>query len=280
MSEQEFRETYEGGCFLGFAVEERFVDQQSKFQRIELMRTKSHGVMLALDGLVQLTERDEYVYHEMISHVPLLVHPSPKKVLIIGGGDGGTAREVARHPEVEHVDMCEIDGSVVELCTVYFPTTAIGMKDPKVHVTVGDGIDWVRQTPNETYDVVIIDSSDPVGPGVGLFNSAFYSQVKRILRPGGVVVAQGESPLYQAEAVKALRNAMREVFPITATYLASIPTYPSGLWSFAYASETVNPLAVNLERAHEITKGCKYYNTAIHAAAFALPTHLHWELEQ
>ena len=275
----EYRETYEGGCFLGFAVEEFLATDQSKFQKIELFRSTSHGVVLALDGLIQLTERDEYVYHEMISHVPLLVHPDPQHVLIIGGGDGGTAREAARHDCVSRVDMCEIDGTVVELCKKHFPTTSIGMAQPKVHVTIGDGIEWVKNVKDGSYDVVIIDSSDPVGPGVGLFNAAFYGQVKRILKANGVVVAQGESPLYQAAAVRNLRQAMREVFPVTATYLASIPTYPSGLWSFAYASNGIEPFEIDHVRAKEIAMHSKYYNEGIHRAAFALPTHLQKELE-
>ncbi len=274
----EYRETYEDGCFLGFAVEEKLASEQSQYQKIELFRSTSHGVVLALDGLIQLTERDEYVYHEMITHVPLLVHPDAQKVLIIGGGDGGTARETAKHEEVQHIDMCEIDGRVVELCKKHFPSTAVGMANPKVHVTVGDGIEWVKKSANNTYDVVIIDSSDPVGPGVGLFNSAFYGEVLRILKPSGVVVAQGESPLYQVNAVRNLRKAMREVFPITATYLASIPTYPSGLWSFAFASKGIEPSEIDHVRAKAITQTCKYYNEAVHRAAFALPTHLIEEL--
>ncbi len=275
----EFRETYEGGCFFGFSVTEMLATQQSSFQKIDLFRSTSHGVVLALDGLIQLTERDEYVYHEMISHVPLLVHPDPERVLIIGGGDGGTAREVSRHSLVKHIDMCEIDGMVVDLCKIHFPSTAVGMDHPKVNVTIGDGIEWVKQSADHSYDVVIIDSSDPVGPGIGLFNAAFYNQVKRILRQNGVVVAQGESPLYQAPAVRNLRRAMREVFPITATYLASIPTYPSGLWSFAYASLGIEPFEIDHHRAKAITSESKYYNEGIHHAAFALPTHLYKELE-
>jgi spermidine synthase len=276
----EYRETYEKGCFLGFAVEEMLATETSQFQKIDLFRSSSHGVVMALDGLIQLTERDEYVYHEMISHVPLLVHPDPQHVLIIGGGDGGTAREVSKHPEVKHVDMCEIDGKVVELCKKHFPSTAIGMENQKVQVTVGDGIEWVKKAPNNSYDVVIIDSSDPVGPGVGLFNATFYREVLRILKPSGVVVAQGESPLYQVSAVRNLRKAMREVFPITSTYLASIPTYPSGLWSFAFASKGIEPFEVDHVRAKQITQTCKYYNEAIHRASFALPTHLIEELSE
>lgn len=275
---QEFRETYPNGSFIGFQVSEWLTSRQSPYQMIDFLRTQSHGVLLALDGLVQLTEADEYVYHEMMAHIPLLVHTDPKQVLIIGGGDGGTAREVCRHASVQHVDMCEIDGMVVELCKQFLPSTAIGMKDTRVKVTIDDGIEFVKQSKDQFYDVIIVDSSDPVGPGVGLFNGAFYQDVYRILKPNGIVVAQGESPLYQLTAVKNLRQAMKAVFPITATYLASIPTYPSGLWSFAFASKSFQPNQFNKSRSEEISKHCKYYNSEVHFASFALPNHIRNEI--
>lgn len=268
---QEFRETYENSAFLGFVVEEWLTTEQSPYQKIECFRSRSHGVVLALDGLVQLTQEDEFIYHEMLVHIPMLVHPDPKQILIIGGGDGGSAREVIKHTSVNKVDMCEIDERVVEVCKKYLPTTAIGMSDPKVKVIIGDGIEFVKKTKEDSYDVIIIDSSDPIGPGVGLFNTAFYQDVYRILTPNGLVVAQGESPVYQMTAVKNLRDAMKAVFPITATYLASIPTYPSGLWSFAYAAKKLEPKNFDRNRAKMIASQCGYYNEEIHLASFALP---------
>ncbi|MCX7834833.1 MAG: polyamine aminopropyltransferase [bacterium] len=268
---QEYREVYENMSFFGFTVEEWFVNTQSSFQKIECFRSKSHGVVLALDGLIQLTEQDEFIYHEMLVHIPMLVHPNPKNVLIIGGGDGGSAREVCLHTCVERVDMCEIDGQVIETCKQYLKCTATGMNHPKVNVMVGDGIEFVKQAKDNSYDVVIVDSSDPVGPGVGLFNSIFYRDVFRILTTNGIVVAQGESPFYQIAAVRNLRKAMQEVFPITATYLANIPTYPSGLWSFAYAAKTLSPKQFSQQRASLIASQCKYYNEEIHLASFVLP---------
>jgi spermidine synthase len=207
----------------------------------------------------------------MGAHVPLFTHPDPRRVLIVGGGDGGMAREVARHPGVEHVDLVEIDGRVIECCKEYFPQIAVALSgNPKVHVHVADGIKWVREHEAE-YDVVIIDSSEPIGPGEGLFTAEFYANVFRCLTGDGLMVAQTESPWVNAPVIRRAFSGISRSFPITRLYTCAVPTYPTGLWSFTLGSKKYDPLLAEPEARIAALSPLRYYTPAVHQAAFQLP---------
>lgn len=249
--------------------------KQSDFQKVEIFETESKlGRVLTLDDLMMTTEGDEYHYHEMIAHIPMMNHKCPKSVLVIGGGDGGTVREVLKHKTVERVVLCEIDGMVIDACKKYLPTISCGLDDPKVEILVQDAIEYIKDKKNE-FDIVLIDSTDPMGPGEGLFTEEFYTNVKNSLKEGGIVAAQSESPFAQADAVEKMYKLLKKVFPVCSTYTSNIPTYPGGYWAWAFCSETVKPLSyIDEERCAEITKTCKIYNKDYHMARFALPNYL------
>lgn len=244
--------------------------EQTEFQELTIVETPQWGRLMALDGFFQTCDVDEYVYHEMGAHVPLFTHPDPKRVLVVGGGDGGMVREVARHPGVEHIDLVEIDGRVIECCKEYFPQISAALSgNPKVHVHVEDGIKWVREREAE-YDVIIIDSSEPIGPGEGLFTPEFYANVYKCLTGDGIMVAQTESPWVNAPVIKRAFSGISQSFPITRLYTCAVPTYPTGLWSFTLGSKKYDPLLAEPEdRYAAITT--RYYTPAVHQAAFQLP---------
>lgn len=247
---------------------------KSEFQQLEIVETLEYGKMMLLDGLVMLTERDEFIYHDMIVHPALFTHPNPKKVLVIGGGDGGSIREIMKHPEVEQAVLCEIDGLVIEKSIEFLPTIAseIDGKNPRVKLHVDDGIAYIRDHQNE-FDVILIDSTDPIGPAVGLFEEDFYRLVFGALKEDGIMVAQSESPFYHAEIQQSMYANLRSVFPIVEMYQAFIPTYPSGFWSFAFASKRYHPVTdFNTQRAAQRDFYTKYYNEQLHLGAFMLPT--------
>ena len=244
---------------------------KSPYQKVQIVDTDLYGRVLLNDDIVMVTEKDEFVYHDMISHVPLFTHSHPQKVLIIGGGDGGTAREVLRHSEVEHCDMVEIDQMVVEACQKYLPQMAQSLSHSKLNLYIEDGVQFVRNTKNK-YDLILIDSTDPVGPAVPLFGESFYQDVFRILNEDGLVVAQGESPFYYMESQKKLLSIYKKIFPIHLFYSYGNMTYPGGLWSFVLGSKKHHPLEdFKSERVQESGLKFKYYNQDIHKASFALP---------
>ncbi len=249
--------------------------KQSGFQKVEVFETDSSlGRVLTLDDLMMTTEGDEYHYHEMIAHIPMMNHKNPESVLVIGGGDGGTIREVLKHKTVKRVVLCEIDGMVIEACKQFLPTIACELDNPKVEILVQDAIEYIKDKKNE-FDIVLIDSTDPMGPGEGLFTDEFYTNVKNSLKEGGIMVAQSESPFAQADSVKKMYVQLNKVFPICETYTSNIPTYPGGYWAWAFCSETEKPLSyIDEERCEEITKTCKIYNKDYHLARFALPNYL------
>ena len=249
--------------------------KQSEFQKVEVFETESSlGRVLTLDDLMMTTEGDEFHYHEMIAHVPMMHHPNPKTVLVIGGGDGGTIREVLKHDTVEKAVLCEIDGLVIEACKEHLPTIACELDNPKCEILVEDAIEYIKDKEN-VFDIVLIDSTDPMGPGEGLFTEEFYTNVKRSLKKGGIVAAQSESPFVNKEEIKKMYNLLKKVFPICSTFTSNIPTYPGGYWAWAFCSEEVAPLSYFDERrAEAITKTCKIYNKDYHNARFALPNYL------
>lgn len=249
--------------------------KQSEFQKVEVFETESSlGRVLTLDDLMMTTEGDEYHYHEMIAHIPMMHHKNPENVLVIGGGDGGTVREVLKHKSVKKVVLAEIDGLVIDACKEFLPTISCGLSDPKVDIQVVDAIDFIKDKKNE-YDIVLIDSTDPMGPGEGLFTDEFYSNVKASLKDGGIMVAQSESPFAQKDAVQKMYVQLRKVFPICDTYTSNIPTYPGGYWAWAFCSKDVKPLSYFADdRYEDIVKTCKIYNKDYHNARFALPNYL------
>ena len=249
---------------------------QSEYQRIDIFDTPEFGRVLALDGCLMVTEKDEFIYHDMIVHVPMAVNPDIKTVLVIGAGDGGTVRELTRYPSIERIDMVEIDRLVVDACKRYLPQTACRLDDERVNIFYEDGVRYVRQKENE-YDLVIVDSTDPFGPGEGLFTREFYGNCYNALKEDGILVNQHESPFYDiyADSVKRARNRINELFPICKLYQAFLPTYPSGHWLFGFASKKFHPTKdLDGERWEKLNIDTKYYNVLLHKGAFALPNYV------
>lgn len=275
MQELYYKEITPAGFGIAIKQNKILFSQQSEFQKIEIIDTNSSlGKILTLDGLMMTTEGDEYFYHEMIAHIPMINHKCPKSVLVIGGGDGGTVREVLKHDTVEKVVLCEIDGIVIDACKNYLPTIAGKLDDKRVEILVKDAIEYIKDKENE-FDIVLIDSTDPMGPGEGLFTEDFYNNVKKSLKKDGIVVAQSESPVVNKEEIKKMYNLLKKVFPITSTYTSPIPTYPGGYWAWAFCSEDVKPLSyIDEKRCEAISKTCKIYNKEYHLARFALPNFL------
>ena len=261
----------------GIAIKKKNVlfSDKSEFQKVEVIESDSTlGRFLTLDDLMMCTEGDEYHYHEMIAHVPMMHHKAPKSVLVIGGGDGGTVREVLKHKTVEKVVLCEIDGMVIDACKKYLPTIACELDNPKCEILVQDAIEYIKDK-EDMFDIVLIDSTDPMGPGEGLFTEEFYTNVKRSLKKGGIMAAQSESPVVNKEEISKMYKLLKKVFPICSTYTSNIPTYPGGYWAWAFCSVDVEPLSYFAEdRESDITKSCKIYNKDYHYARFALPNYL------
>ncbi|HHV18379.1 MAG TPA: polyamine aminopropyltransferase [Thermoanaerobacterales bacterium] len=251
---------------LSFRVKEVLYTKQSKFQNISVIETEDFGRVLALDDTVMLTTKDEFVYHEMISHVPLLTHGNASRVLVIGGGDGGTIREILKHP-VKEAHLVEIDREVIETSKEYFPSVSCGLSDPRVKIFCEDGIEFVKK--NKGYDIVIIDSTDPIGPAVGLFSEEFYKDVFLALNENGIMVAQTETPILFGDLIKRIYNDMSSVFHYTNLYSAVIPTYPGAFWTFTMGSKTINP--ISHETSVEPFFKTKYYNKKLHRSYFILP---------
>jgi spermidine synthase len=253
-------------------VESILYDGRSAFQHIQVATSPLFGRMLILDHAVQTTEADEFIYHEMLVHPAMVAHPGPRRVLIIGGGDGGTLEEVLKHP-VEHVTMVEIDRDVVEISRAYLPSICgEAFKDARVRLVIGDGIAFVQQS-DERFDVILVDSTDPKGPGVALFSEAFYRACARALTNQGVLVAQSGSYIFQRSLTDLVRSRLEDVFPLVVTYWAAIPAYPGVLWSFTCGSTRHNPGALPEEQiAHRLTPvPTRYYRPGMHRVAFTLP---------
>ncbi|UWG97792.1 polyamine aminopropyltransferase [Dehalobacter sp. DCM] len=257
-------------------VDEQLYTGQSEFQKIDVFRSKEFGNFLTLDGLMMLTEKDEFIYHDMMVHVPMATNLGVKNVLVIGAGDGGSVRELTRYTTIENIDMVEIDKLVVDVCRQYLPTTAGKLDDPRVHLYFEDGLRFVRSKEN-LYDLIIVDSTDPFGPGEGLFTKEFYGNCFKALKHDGILVNQHENPYYDtyAQAMQRAHLRIRESFPICRVYQAHIPTYPSGHWLFGFASKKYDPVADIHEAGwNSLGLKTKYYNTQIHKGSFALPSYV------
>lgn len=267
-------EKQDGSCFRVLCSKILFTGK-SAYQKVQVADTPLFGKMLLNDDVIMVAERDEFVYHEMISHVPLFTHPRPKKILIIGGGDGGAAREVLKHfppNQKDCCDMAEIDSMVVSACKKHIPQTGKALSDPRLNLYIEDGIQFIKNT-SQKYDVIIIDSTDPVGPAVPLFGREFYSSVLQALTDDGIVAAQAESPYFFMESQKKLFQIYKSLFPISLFYFYGNMTYPGGLWSFILGSKKHHPLqCLSSDRVQASNIDFQYYNASIHKAAFSMPS--------
>ena len=267
---------------LSFRIDRQLFSAVSEFQRIDVMESVDMGKILAVDGDLMLTEKDEFIYHEMITHVPMAVHPDVKKVLVIGGGDGGVVRELIKYDTVEQIDVVEMDQLLVEVCRKYLPEIAGSLNDSRVTIYNEDGLRFIRSK-TDAYDLIIIDSPNPFGPGEGLFTKEFYGNCYNALHDDGIMINQNESPFYEEEAFQCQRMHKRiiESFPISRIYQAHIPSYPSGHWLFGFASKKYHPLKDLREAAWNL-KGlsCNYYTTTLHKGAFYLPAYVEQMLEE
>ena len=276
-----FSEKHTPNVKFSIRVDRQLYSGQSDFQRIDVFESPEFGRILVLDGYLMLTEKDEFIYHEMIVHTPLAVHPHVKNVLVIGAGDGGAVRELTRYPEIGRIDLAEIDGQVIEVCKKFLPQTSCKMDDPRVHIYVEDGLKFVRRHADE-YDLIIVDSTDPFGPGEGLFTTEFYGNCYKALKEDGIMVNQHESPFYEQDALAMQRAHKRiiESFPFSRIYQAHIPTYPSGHWLFGFSTKKYHPLK-DLDETRWNARGlkCRYYTTTLHRGAFYLPAYVEEMLE-
>jgi len=258
------------GCQNSIKIKEVLCHYHSRYQEIAVFETERLGRMLVLDNITMLTEFDEFAYHEMIVHVPLLIHPAPHNILIIGGGDGGTVREVLKHPEVQNVHVCEIDEEVVKVCRKFLPSIASGLDDKRVRLLYEDGAAFIRNKKG-AYDVIIVDSTDPVGPGKVLFQREFYEVMKEALNKDGIAVTQCESIFFHQDIIRSVFSFAGVIYPKTGYYYTLVPTYPSGIIGFFFCSLKYDPLAPLSEKRVKRIKELKYYTPEIHRASFVLP---------
>ncbi|MEA4963278.1 polyamine aminopropyltransferase [Lutispora sp.] len=277
-----FTEEHTDNVRFTMKVDKHIFSEQSPFQRIDFLDTYEFGRVFALDGIIMLTQRDEFIYHDMIVHVPMAANPDIKKVLVIGGGDGGSVRELTRYSAVESIEMVEIDQRVVECCRDFLPQTSSKLDDPRVKLFYEDGIKFIS-TKHKEYDLIIVDSTDPIGPGEGLFTEAFYKNCFEALKDDGILVNQHESPYYEntASLMKRTHKRIKQFFPIAKVYQIHIPTYASGHWLFGFASKKYDPVKDLDDKAwNSLGLETEYYNTELHKASFALPNYVIKMLEE
>lgn len=271
-----FHDEHTDNVKLAIRVDYQVFSAQSEIQRIDVLESKEFGKILVVDGDLMLTEKDEFIYHEMIGHVPMAVHPQVEKILVIGGGDGGVVRELAKYDTVEQIDVVEADPLLVEVCRKYFPQMACSLNDPRVHIYHEDGLRFIRSK-SDAYDLIIIDSPNPFGAGEGLFTKEFYGNCFNALHEDGIMINQHESPFYKEEAFQCQRMHKRiiESFPISRIYQAHIPSYPSGHWLFGFASKRYHPIH-DMDGIQWKLRGIqtKYYLPRLHEGVFALPAYV------
>lgn len=274
----DYQETLYDGYGQRFSVDRMLHEVRTEHQHLVIFENARMGRVMALDGVIQTTEADEFIYHEMLTHVPILAHGNAKRVLIIGGGDGGMLREVSKHASVEHITMVEIDGTVVDMCKEFLPNHSQGaFDDARLNLVIDDGMRFVATTP-ETFDVIISDSTDPIGPGEVLFSENFYQACHRCLNAGGVLVTQNGTPFMQLDTVRNTAGRMNGLFADWHFYQAAVPTYIGGSMTFAWGS--TNPALRQVDSATLAQRFAasgiqtRYYNPAIHQGAFALPQYV------
>ena len=275
---QSISEDVNGYLKLNYKINRILYSQKSPFQKVEIAETEGFGKMLFNDDIAMLSEKDEFIYHDMIVHVPLLTHFCPKKVLVIGGGDGGTVREVLKHRSVEEVVLVEIDECVVDACKKFIPQVSSALNDPRCRLIIDDGARFVIES-KEKFDIVLVDSTDPIGPSMPLFNADFYAGVDRILSDEGIVVSQGESPYYYEEEQSSLIDIVSSIFNKTYLYRYSNLVYPGGMWCFIMGSKKAVPVNNTvLDRAKNKNFDTDYYTPLIHRESFVLPAFLEKKL--
>lgn len=271
-------ESLHGSFRSSYRADRVLFDTETGQQRLVLVDNPVFGRMLSLDGVTQVTQRDEFIYHEMLTHVPMLAHGKAKSVLIIGGGDGGILREVLRHPGVERATMVEIDAGVIDFSREWLPTVSDGaFDDPRLNLVIADGAAFVRES-QDRFDVVIIDSTDPIGPGEVLFTDSFYGHVQRLLNPGGVVVTQNGVPFLQGDELVGTMRAFRALFQVATCYLVTVPTYVGGAMALGFGTDNTDMLNVTeaelAARLARLDFAPGYYTPAVHRGAFALPRYV------
>ncbi len=269
-----YDETFEGHTRLGLRVESTLFSGKSAYQTVEVVDTVGFGRVLVIDGIFMTSEYDEFLYHEMLVHPAMTTAPSIERVLVIGGGDGGTVREVLRHPEVKQCVMIEIDELVVEASKAYLPGIGTAWEDPRLDLRFIDGIEYVKASADEKYDVILLDGTDPVGPGAVLFDESFYRGCKRMLVEDGVMALQSESPLLMMDVFVETQHKLRSLFSEVHPYLGPVPLYGTGTWSWTWCSATGEPLRPIRERQETIALASKAYNEDVHQAIFALPNYV------
>lgn len=277
-----YKEQHTKDVQFSIRVEKQLFTAQSEYQRIDVFYSEEFGRFMSLDGLMMVTEKDEFIYHEMIVHVPMAVNPQIKKVLVVGGGDGGAVRELTRYGGIEKIDLVEIDKMVVDACRKYLPQTAGKLDDPRVSIHYENGLRFVRSHENE-YDLIIVDSTDPFGPGEGLFTKEFYGNCYHALTPDGILVNQHETPYYHdyAQSMQQAHQRICGFFPIAKVYQFHMPTYPSGHWLFGFASKKFDPVKdLDAARWNALGLETRYYNTELHKGCFALPNYVITLLEE
>jgi spermidine synthase len=274
----DYQETLYEGYGQRFRMEKMLHEVRTEHQHLVIFQNPRMGRVMALDGVIQTTEADEFIYHEMLTHVPILAHGRAKRVLIIGGGDGGMLREVAKHATVEHITMVEIDGTVVEMCKEYLPNHSKGaFDDARLNLVIDDGMRFVANT-EEKFDVIISDSTDPIGPGEVLFSENFYQACHRCLNEGGILVTQNGTPFMQLSEVQTTAGRMNGLFADWHFYQAAVPTYIGGAMTFAWGSTDSQHRKISLETLRQRFAGSgivtRYYNPEVHIGAFALPQYV------
>lgn len=256
----------------GYKTKAVLFNEKSEYQVVEVIETEAYGKMMLLDGLVMITDVDEFVYHEMISHIPVCLHGNPKRVVVIGGGDGGTVRELLKHDCIEHITLCEIDDVVIKAARECFPDVSSGFDDKRVTVKVGDGIAYMKDHSAGELDLVIVDSTDPIGPGEGLFSKEFYRSVAKSLKKDGLMAAQSESPWYDKSILQRIKNNVAAGFSDIHNYMGAVPTYPRGFWSWTIAgNRPIVPAEYNRARFAKVKAGLQYLNDDMMTGVFALP---------
>lgn len=272
-----FTENWTKNTSFSTRVTRHLYSEKTPFQQIDFFDSEEFGRFFTLDGFIMVTEKDEFIYHDMITHVPLGINPYIKKVLVIGGGDGGTVRELTRYKSIEEIHMVEIDERVVKLSQEFFPLTSSALNDKRVTLFFQDGLKFVEECLNESYDLILVDSTDPISVGEGLFTTEFYQNCFRILSKDGILINQHESPYFPnfAKEMKKAHNKIKNIFPISKVYQFHQPTYASGHWLFGYASKSFDPIKDHKPELWEkLGLKTKYYNSALHKGAFALPTYV------
>jgi spermidine synthase len=251
---------------LSFKVKQSLYSFQSKFQKIEVLDTFANGRIMLLDGIYQFSELDEFVYHEMMAHVPLHILPSAETMLVIGGGDGGVVTEALKHKNIQKIDLVEIDEAVIQVSQKYFPGISAGLGDTRCEILCTDGIAYMQKI-RSTYDIIVIDSTDPEGFAQGLFTQPFYRDVCSGLKENGILCFQAGSPWYDQNHLKDIVKHLKPIFPVVTFFTAPVTVYPAGLWCFGFASKGAGPEAVTDKNIN----GLKYYNLDVHKAGFQLP---------